>query len=115
MKLFGLLFLMLIAAGVPLSSCNTIGQKKFEFFYYPQFNVYFDVAGSKYFFSLDSGKTWDSAYASNNAEPATLGNKQILYSDTHAIWNSNQEHLKQYNGHAINIVYSDTVTVKDDK
>lgn len=115
MKLFGLLFFILITAGVAFSSCNKITQKKLEFFYYPQFNVYFDVAGSKYFFSLDSGKTWDSIYSGTNAEPATLGNKQILYSDTHAIWNSNEEHLKQYNGHAINIVYSDTVTVKDDK
>jgi hypothetical protein len=115
MKLFGWLFFILIAATVPVSSCNTINEKKFQFFYYPQFNVYFDVANSKYFFSLDSGKTWDSVYARTNAEPATLGTKQILYSDTHAIWNSNQQHLKQYNGHAINIVYSDTVAVKEDR
>ncbi len=114
MKLFGLLFFILITAGMAFSSCNKITRKKFEFFYYPQLNVYFDVAGSKYFFSLDSGKTWDSVYSGINAEPATLGNKQILYSDTHAIWNSNEEHLKQYNGHAINIIYSDTVSVTQD-
>jgi hypothetical protein len=115
MKLFGLLFFILVMNGVIFSSCNEITQKKLEFFYYPQLNVYFDVANSEYFFSLDSGKTWDSAYSHTNGEPATLGNKQILYSNTHAIWNNNEEHLKQYNGHAINIVYSDTVTVKQDE
>ncbi len=115
MKLFGLLFFILITVGVIFSSCNTIAQKKFEFFYYPQLNVYFDVAGSKYFFSLDSCKTWDSVYSRTNAEPATLGNKQILYSNTHAIWDSNEEHLKQYNGHIINIVDADTVVVNQDE
>ena len=115
MKLFGLLFFILVTNGVIFSSCNEITQKKLEFFYYPQFNVYFDVANSEYFFSLDSGKTWDSAYARTSDEPATLGSKQILYSDKHAIWNNNEEHLKQYNGRAINIVYSDTVTVKQDE
>jgi hypothetical protein len=115
MKLFGLLFFILITASVAFSSCNKITQKKFEFFYYPQLNVYFDVAAREYFFSLDSGKTWDSVYSNTNAEPATLGNKQILYSDTHAIWDSNEEHLKQYNGHAINIIYSDTVSVTQDE
>ncbi len=97
------------------SSCNGFTQKKIEFFYYPQRNIYFDVANSQYFFSLDGGKTWDSLSSRTNGEPATLGNKQILYSDTHAIWNNNQAHLKQYNGHATNIVEEDTVAVNQDE
>lgn len=115
MKLFGLLFFILITACVIFSSCNDIGQKKLEFFYYPQRNVYFDVASSQYFFSLDGGKIWDSVYSRTNSEPATLGNKQIIYSDTHAIWNSNEEHLKQYNGHLMNIVGEDTVAINQDE
>jgi hypothetical protein len=115
MKLFGLLFFILVTVSVVLHSCDNITQKKFEFFYYPQRNVYFDVANSQYFFSLDGGKTWDSVYSHTNYEPSILGDKQILYSNTHAIWDDNEQDLKQYNGHSINIVGEDTVVVTHDE
>jgi hypothetical protein len=115
MKLFGLLFFILTAAGVIFNSCNNIAQKKFEFFYYPQLNVYFDVANNQYFFSLDGGKTWDSVYSRINYEPSILGDRQILYSTAHAIWDNNEQHLKQYNGHSINIIDEDTVVITHDE
>jgi len=95
-------------------SCNSITQKKFEFFYYPARNVYYDVNNNLYLYSLDGGKTWDSLSVVMNSEPAIPGGKQIIYSATPAVWTENEEHIKQYNGKVINITGSDTGNSKED-
>ncbi|MBV9961898.1 MAG: hypothetical protein JO072_06585 [Parafilimonas sp.] len=102
------LFLYLVLCGVIIFSCNNINQKKFEFFYYPSRNIYFDVADNFYLYSLDGGKTWDSINVNSNKQPATLGEKKIIYSTTSEVWLNNQQHLTQYNGHAIDITANDS-------
>lgn len=103
-----LLFLLVSCMVIP--SCNSITQKKFEFFYYPASNVYYDVTNSVYLYSLDGGKTWDSLNTKTNKEPAIPGGKQVIYSTTPEIWEENAEHLKQYNGHVMNITGNDSNT-----
>jgi hypothetical protein len=109
-----ILFLFLLISYSIFSSCNNILQKKFEFFYYPSKNVYYDVANKLYIYSLDGGNTWDSSYATTDKEPATLGNKQIIYSPTPNVWVNNNEHLQQYNGRLISIENSDSSNTQED-
>ncbi|HEX5151354.1 MAG TPA: hypothetical protein VFW07_07890 [Parafilimonas sp.] len=103
-----ILFLFLSICSLVISSCDTLTQKRFEFFYYPSKNIYYDVAGKFYLYSLDGGSHWDSVKAISTAEPATLGNKEIIYSPTPAIWLQNDDHVKQYNAHVIHIAGIDT-------
>src|SRR5215831_10611383 len=98
-----ILFLFLSTGLGILLSCNGFTQKRFEFFYYPAKNIYYDVAGKFYLYSLDGGNSWDSVRATTIAEAGTLGNKEIIYSPTPEVWLQNDTHVKQYNGHVINI------------
>ena len=102
-----ILFLFLSICSGVLLSCDSFTQKRFEFFYYPAKNIYYDVAGKFYLYSLDGGNHWDSVRATTT-EPTTLGNKEIIYSPTPAIWLQNDAHIKQYNAHIINISGVDT-------
>jgi len=103
-----ILFLFLsICSGIFLS-CDSLTQKRFEFFYYPAKNIYYDVAGKYYLYSLDGGNHWDSLRATTPGDPAILGNKEIIYSPTPEIWLQNDAHVKQYNAHVINIAGIDT-------
>lgn len=95
---------------IMMLSCDNIGQKKFEFFYYPERNIYYDVTNSMYLYSLDGGKTWDSVNIKNNADVTpTIGTKRIVYSTTSEIWLDNASHIKQFNGHIINITGNDSL------
>ena len=94
-------------------SCDDIGQKKFEFFYYPERNVYYDVTNSMYLYSLDGGTTWDSLHTKMNKDSVTLGSKETIYSTTPDIWTNNEAHIKQYNGHTINITGNDSLSQND--
>lgn len=84
-------------------SCNQEGQQKFEFYYYPSRNVYFDVANNMYLFSVDGGKNWDSVEAVTDKQPAILGERKIVYSTTHAVWIDNSEHRHEFNGKLIDV------------
>jgi hypothetical protein len=106
-----MLFLFVVIFYAIISSCN-FTQQQFEFFYYPAKNVYYDVTNKLYLYSLDGGKTWDSTYAYTTAEPATLGSKQIIYNPTFNVWEKNNEHVQQYDGHIINISVVDTSDLK---
>lgn len=84
-------------------SCNQDNQQKFEFYYYPYRNVYYDVANNLYLFSVDGGHTWDSIKATTDEQPATLGEKKVVYSATHAVWIDNNEHRHDFNGRLIDV------------
>jgi hypothetical protein len=103
-----MLFLFLSICSWGFLSCNSFTQKRFEFFYYPAKNIYYDVAGKFYLYSLDGGNHWDSVRATTTAESAALGNKEVIYSPTPAVWLQNDAHVKQYNAHVINITGIDT-------
>jgi hypothetical protein len=113
MRQLSLIFFLLLS-GAFIFSCNNITQKNFEFFYYPSRNVYYDVTNNMFFYSLDGGKIWDSLKTKMDKDPATLGAKQIVYSSTPAIWLQNQQHINQFNGHAINITNNDSDSFSKD-
>jgi len=104
------LFLSSFICAVIVFSCNNISQKKFEFFYYPSKNVYYNVADNFYLFSLDGGKTWDSLNIKSNKDPQTLGEKKIIYSTTSEVWLDNKQHIAQYGGHVVDITANDSIS-----
>lgn len=103
-----ILFLFLLVCSAVLLSCNSFTEKRFEFFYYPAKNIYYDVSGKFFLYSLDGGNHWDSVKATTTAEPAILGNKEIIYSPTPDVWLQNDAHVKQYNARVVNIAGVDT-------
>ena len=109
-----ILFLFVSIYSLIISSCDNLTQKRFEFFYYPAKNIYYDVADKFYLYSLDGGRTWDSARVTTTAAPATLGDKETIYSTTHEIWMQNNEHIKQFNAHLIDIAGMDTAVSNQD-
>jgi hypothetical protein len=93
---WGLITVLLIGAIVVFST--KIFQKKYTFYYYPEWNAYYDVKNKNYFYSIDGGKTWDTISNSSNTVANTLGNKIVLQSSTPQIWMENALHRSQYGG-----------------
>lgn len=108
MKQPAILFCFSTVFSLIICSCNNVLQKEYEFYYYPEKNIYYDVVNKEYIYSLDGGQTWDSLFVAAEKEPATLGTKRILHSNQHSIWLNNAEHIQQFNGRAVNVLASDT-------
>ncbi len=90
-------------------ACNNTGNaKKFEFYYYPARNIYYDVTNAEFIYSVNGGKTWDTFKKDLSKDPATLGSREIIYSDSQQPWDSNEAHLKQYNGKLFSVRDEDT-------
>jgi hypothetical protein len=106
--------LLLIVYCCILISCNRKDQEKFEFYYYPSANVYFDVANNLYLFSVDGGQTWDSIEATTDKQPALLGEKQVVYSATPAVWIDNREHRHEFNGQLIDVTSESSDKINKD-
>lgn len=103
-----ILFCFFVVFSLIICSCNSVLQKDYEFYYYPEKNTYYDFVNKEYIYSLDGGQTWDSLFVASEKEPAALGTKRILHSKQHSIWLDNAEHIQQYNGRAVNVLASDT-------
>jgi len=107
------LFLVMFA-GIQIFcvSCqsNNLPEEKenYEFYYYPKKNVYYNVEKKNFLYSLDGGKTWDSVMSVSDNEPATLGEKIIVYSADNDVYKDNAAHRKLYNGRLYNIINTDT-------
>ena len=95
------------------SACSTQADQKFEFYYYPARNVYYDLSNSRYIYSLNGGKTWDTLYKKMDSEPATLGKKQIIYSRIANPWDSNAVHINRYGGILLDVPDVDSNAVRD--
>lgn len=72
------------------------------FYYYPEQNLYYDVSSSKYLYSLDGGRSWDSSVMNRGKEPVVYGKKITIASKSPEIWKFNAEHRKLYNGSLLN-------------
>lgn len=83
-------------------------KEDYEFYYFPKKNVYYNVEKKNFLYSLDGGKTWDSVMSATDNEPATLGEKIIIYSDDNAVYKDNAAHRRWYNGRLYNIINADT-------
>ena len=91
------LALVVAVAAVVVFSTNVF-QKKYTYYYYPEWNAYYDVQHKNYIYSIDGGKTWDTITNSSNAVVNTLGDKIVLRTTSSEIWTENAEHRQQYGG-----------------
>lgn len=106
-------FLFFIFLCLHLIACNNNAKKKFEYYYYPARNIYYDVTNAQFVYSINGGKSWQVFKKDLNKEPATLGNKQIIYSTSLQPWDSNETHVKQYNGKLFSVADEDTTAYTD--
>ncbi|WP_018613309.1 hypothetical protein [Segetibacter koreensis] len=90
------------------SKNNQEEKENFEFYYFPKKNVYYNIEKKNFLYSLDGGKTWDSVVSISDKEPATLGEKIIVYSDDYNVYKDNPAHRKLYIGRLYNIISADT-------
>ena len=93
---WGLVLVLAVAAVVVFST--NVFQKKYTYYYYPEWNAYYDVQHKNYIYSIDGGKTWDTITNSSNAVVNTLGDKIVLRTTSSEIWTENAEHRQQYGG-----------------
>lgn len=93
---WGLVLGLVVAAAVVFSA--KFSQKKYTFYYYPEWNAYYDVSNKNYIYSIDGGKTWDTITNSSNAVTNTLGEKIVLHSNSPEIWMENTQHRNEYGG-----------------
>jgi len=92
-------------------ACNTAGSsKKFEFYYYPARNIYYDVANAEFVYSVNGGKTWETFKKELGKDPATLGSREIIYSDSQQPWNNNAADIEKYKGKIFTVADEDTTT-----
>lgn len=82
--------------------------REFKFYYYPEKNIYYDVANKSYVYSLDSGRTWKSIADSSGEDPGTMGKRVIISSATDSVWNANEMYSKKYGGSLYNLIGKDT-------
>lgn len=112
MKTVVLFIIMVVSIQLFLLSCQSNNkqdeEEDYQFYYYPKKNVYYNVGKKNFLYSLDGGKTWDSLINSSDKEPATLGEKIIVYSSGNDVYKDNAAHRKLYNGRSYNIIGADT-------
>ena len=108
-----LLFIIMVSIELLALSCsnniNDEDKEDYEFYYYPEKNVYYDVEKKNFFYSLDGGKTWDSTINASGEDPGTLGGKVIIRSLVEDVYKNNETHRNLYKGKLYNIVNADTV------
>jgi hypothetical protein len=102
-------FLFIVFLSLHLFACNNNdAAKKFEYYYYPARNIYYDVANAEFVYSVNGGKTWETFKKDLGKDPATLGSREIIYSDSQQPWDSNEADIKKYNGKLFNVGDEDT-------
>jgi len=114
LKMKRILWLAIIIVSIGLVclqiSCTSTKQKQeVKFYYYPKTNVYFDVVKKDYIYSLNGGKTWAVINNTIDKEPATLGERVVIYSPVDSIWKQNEVHRKQYDGTLYNIINENNI------
>lgn len=92
-------------------ACNNEGTaKKFQFYYYPARNIYYDVANTEFVYSVNGGKTWETFKKELGKDPATLGSREVIYSDSQQPWNNNAADIEKYKGKVFSVTDEDTTT-----
>ena len=88
------------------ASCNNEEKvQEPEFYYYPKANVYYDVAGKVFYYSLNGAKSWQQMTDSLATSPELLGEKVVLHSSD-TIWKDNERHRQLYSGVLYNVAAS---------
>ena len=90
------------------AGCAGNKAKQHEFYYYPDLNLYFDVAKNNFIYSLDGGAMWDTIDAKSGNIPTSLGDKIVLLSTSDSIWKDNTLHREKYDGYIYNVIDDDS-------
>lgn len=72
MKKALLFIIIMIVIDLFALSCRDMQEEEkedYEFYYYPQKNVYYDVEKNNFYYSLNGGKTWDSITNTSGNDP----------------------------------------------
>ena len=77
---------------------------EYEFNYYPDRNIYYNVEASKFIYSIDGGKTWENFSPGSRVDQSLLGKSEKVYSKTQEVWKENEAHLKMYEGKIYTLV-----------
>lgn len=93
---WSLAIVLVVTAAVVFSA--KLFQKKYTFYYYPEWNAYYDVHYKNYIYSIDGGKTWDTITNSSENVANTLGERIVLHSTSPEIWTENAVHRDKYGG-----------------
>ena len=106
MKRFLLFICIAMNVGVVffVSGCQSPKVGEYEFDYYPERNVYYNVQTAKFHYSLDGGKTWEEFKADVKADSTLLGKSEKIYSKSPEVWKENGTHLNMYEGKVYTIV-----------
>jgi len=104
--------LAIIFCSIAVACDNMRPDTRFEFYYYPSKNLYYDVSNALYVYSLNGGRNWDTFYKKMGREPVTLGKKQIIYSSVRDPWDSNEVHREIYGGYLLDIPDADSTTLQ---
>jgi hypothetical protein len=89
-----IMFAMALLGGIFFAN-SAHAQKKTKFYYYPDANVYYDVATSQY--AYDSSGTW--VYVNELPPTVTLSKnakKVMVYHDTPDVWADNKAHVLKF-------------------
>ncbi len=108
MKFPALITVLSISMIMLFAGCTEKKAKQQEFYYYPDMNLYFDVAKNNFIYSLDGGVIWDTIDAKSGKIPTTLGNKIVLNSASDSIWKDNAIHREKYGGYIYNVIDDDS-------
>ncbi len=107
---FTVFFIIFIAFGFSCKRVNS-NEAKNIIFYFPEKNIYYDSRQSKYYFSLDGAKSWDSMAFKGPGYGAVLGQKISIEKTVNNVWLNNEGHRKEYNGVLLNIINKQTILI----
>jgi hypothetical protein len=64
-------------------------------------------------YSVNGGKTWETFKKELGKDPATLGSREIIYSDSQQPWNNNAADIEKYKGKIFSVSDEDTTAKTD--
>lgn len=70
----------------------------YRFYYYPTSNFYYDVAGERFVYTLDGGRTWEVQKAAAPQTAKTFKDRKVIDSPEPGVWKYNHEHRRKYGG-----------------
>lgn len=105
---------MFISIAIFALSCQSNNRQEdkedYQFYYYPEKNVYYDEDKKNFWYSLDGGKNWDSLVNPSGNNPGTLGESVVIRSLVYEVYKSNETHRNLYKGKLYNIFETDKPT-----
>lgn len=69
-----------------------------RFYYYPTSNFYYDVAGERFVYTLDGGRTWEVQKAAVPQTAKAFKDRKVIDSPEPGVWKYNHEHRRKYGG-----------------